>query len=314
MTGNDPYSPGPQYGPQHGQSVPSGPQQYDQYGRPLPRNTDPYAQHRPDAAPAYGQAPQSAPMPPAPGQAPGGAYPGGPLSLPDETSIYVYGETPEGYTQIAPAVPGPAAAPRGTVYRAGQPVDADPHAAAYAVPARPLTWQELLRGLVTHPLATLDRARDQAFWWPALIISAVCGVLAMVANDQARKELVTTTLSTSFPAMLITALLVPAFMVVLGWVSDMLARTFGGNGQTGPMITLTVLAAWLADAPRLVVSLFASDGSGVALGVGLASFALSGFLLTVAAQCVHELPWPKALGSVSVQLIALLLVLKLPMG
>ncbi|NUU23572.1 MAG: hypothetical protein HOV68_19015 [Streptomycetaceae bacterium] len=306
MTGNDHYSRGPRQ------------ERYDQYGRPLPQ--DP-----PQAA--------SASRPP--------AYPGGPLSLPDETSIYVYGETPDGYTQVAPAVPPPEPRRRSTTYRGGQPHDAGQQGYAgqgyqrqgyagqgYAgqgypaqqypthqpAPARPLRWQEVLGGLVGRPHATLDRARDQAFWWPALVLSAVCGVLAMVANDAAREQVVTSTLSTSVPAMLITAVVVPAFCVVLGWVSHSLARSLGGNGEAGPFITLLALVTWIADAPRLVVSLFANDDSSGLVALGLASFALTAWLVVQVAMRVHELAWHKALGSVSVQLIALLLVLKLPLA
>ncbi|WTW96355.1 YIP1 family protein [Streptomycetaceae bacterium NBC_01309] len=326
MTGNDRYP----YGPQYGQ-----PDQYDQYGRPQPRpqNPSPYAQQQPapqpqQGQPQYGQSqqghyahpqqPQQQPQSPQGGQQQS-AYPGGPLSLPDETSIYIYGEAPDGYTQVAPAVPP--TAPRSaqsTVYRNGQPYDPN-SAAAYAPyaapppPPRPLTWQELFGGLLTRPLSTLERARDQAFWWPALIVSAVCGVLAMVANDKARDEVVTSTLSTSVPAMLITAVVVPGFMVVLGWVSTMLAQMLGGNGDAGPLITLAAVVAWFTDAPRLAVSLFASDDNSAVMVVGVVSFALTAWLLTAVAMRVHELAWPRALGAVSVQLIALLLVLKLPL-
>jgi hypothetical protein len=236
------------------------------------------------------------------------------LGLPDETSIYVYGDVPDGFTQLSPQVPasGPGGSSPGTVYRAGQPYDSAPP--VYAPPARRLIWQDVLRGLVTRPTATLDAARDQAFWWSALAISAICGVLAMVANDAARDQVVTSTLSTSVPAVLITALLVPAFCAVLGWVSNMLAQTFGGNGEAGPFITLAMLVTWVTDAPRLVIALFAPDDSPVVLGVGLLTFAATAWLLAATARSVHELTWGRAFGAVSVQLIGLLLVLKLPIA
>lgn len=241
-----------------------------------------------------------------------GAYPGGPLSLPDETSLYIYGQVPDGYTQVTPQVGQPGGGQSSTVYRGGQPYQPAPP--VYAPPARRLTWQEVLQGLISRPMATLDAARDQAFWWSALAIAAIGGMLAMVANDKARDQVLTSTLSTSVPALLMTALLVPAFCAVLGWVSNMLAQTFGGNGEAGPFITLAMLVTWLTDAPRLVVALFARDGSPLVVGVGLLSFVLTAWLLAATARSVHELPWPRAFGAVSVQLIALLLVLKLPIA
>ncbi|HSA50678.1 MAG TPA: Yip1 family protein [Yinghuangia sp.] len=292
MTGNDryPYEPYDAYDP-YGQQ-PEPPVQYDQYGRPLPQN-------RPRPPQSNGS-----PQPP---PAPASAYSAGPLALPDETSIYVYGEMPAGYTQVTPAVPPPT--PRRSERNQGYP--GQPYAPP-AAPARPLIWQEVLSGLATRPLSTLDRARDQAFWWPALIVSAICGVLAMIANDTARDQILTSTLSTSVPAVLISAVLVPAFLLVLGWVSTILARSLGGNGDAGPFITLAALTTWLADAPRLVVSLFANDENTALFALGLASLALTAWLLTAVAMRVHELPWPRALGAVSVQLIALLVALKLP--
>lgn len=319
--------------------------QYDQYGRPLPQGPlppAPYQQQHQAQAPQAPRTPQGQqghqgqqspgspqphrqrrshqPQQPHPGQqfqgggaqqqqpsAPASAYPSGPLALPDETSIYVYGETPDGYTRVTPAVPEPA--PRRRAADQGYP--GQPYAPA-AAPARPLVWQEVLSGLATRPLATLDRARDQAFWWPAVIVSAICGVLAMIANDTARDQVLSTTLSTSIPAILISAALVPVFCVVLGWVSTMLARSLGGNGDAGPFITLAALVTWLTDAPRLVVSLFAQDDNTGLFTLGLATFALTAWLLTAVAMRVHELPWPRALGAVSVQLIALLVSLKLP--
>ncbi|UGQ15114.1 YIP1 family protein [Yinghuangia sp. ASG 101] len=331
MTGNDryPYDP---YGSAHEPPV-----QYDQYGRPLPQGPQAHPQaphqqhqqHQQHQAPRTHQAPQphDAPRPPShrhhPGQqgqsppryqqqppppAQPSAYPAGPLALPDETSIYVYGGTPDGYTQVTPAVPEPA--PRRRAADAGRGYPGQPYTPVAT--ARPLVWQEVLSGLATRPLATLERARDQAFWWPALIVSAICGVLAMIANDTARDQVLSTTLSTSVPAILLSAVLVPAFCVVLGWVSTMLARSLGGNGDAGPFITLAALVTWLADAPRLLVSLFAHDDNSALFTLGLATFALTAWLLTAAAMRVHELPWPRALGAVSVQLIALLVSLKLP--
>lgn len=332
MTGNDryPYDP---YGSAHEPPV-----QYDQYGRPLPQGPQAHPQAHPQASHQQPQAPHTprthrAHQPQAPrepyqqqhqGQqqftgpphqqqqqppAQASAYPAGPLALPDETSIYVYGATPDGYTQVTPAVPEPAPRRRAAAPSRGYP--GQPYTPS-AASARPLVWQEVLSGLATRPLATLSRARDQAFWWPALIVSAICGVLAMIANDTARDQVLSTTLSTSVPAILISAVLVPAFCVVLGWVSTILARSLGGNGDAGPFITLAALVTWLADSPRLLVSLFAHDDNTGLFTLGLVTFALTAWLLTAVAMRVHELPWPRALGAVSVQLIALLVSLKLP--
>lgn len=308
MSGNDPYSHDP-YGPR-----PEQPVQYDQYGRPLPPGAGaPPRGTLPASGPVSGPAsgPSGGHGEPGAGSGAPGLFPAGPLSLPDETSIYVYGEAPDGYTQVAPAVTPPTPRRRepaaGTVYRNGQPYDPN-------VPQlqRQLSWQEMFGGLLTRPLAAIERGRDQAFWWPAFVVAAICGVLAMVANDKARDEVVTSTLSTSLPALLVAAVAVPGFCFVLGWVSHILARSLGGNGEAGPFITLATLITWLADVPRLIVSLFADDGGVGLVALGVVTLGLTAWLLTVVAMRVHELAWPRALGAVVVQLIALAVALKLP--
>jgi hypothetical protein len=295
VTGNaqNPYDGQPPYG--YGQQPPHPPQGQPPQGRP--------GQQRPQGQQPYGgQVPPPPPSPPAQG----GAYPGGPLSLPDETSIYVYGEVPDGFTSVMPA----AQPPRGRQQQGAYP-DQPQHAPTYS---RPLHWQDLLTSLLTRPLSTMERVRDHKYWLVALIVSAVGGLLALFANDTTRHEILNATLGASIPAIAITLVLVPAFCVVLGWVSHMLALQFGGDGPAQPYITLAMILTWMADLPRVVVALFVPDDNAIVVGVGLASFVLTGWLLTMLMERTHDMPWPKALGCVSVQLLALLLVLKLPLG
>jgi hypothetical protein len=232
----------------------------------------------------------------------GGGQNYGPLSLPDETSIYVYGAPPEEYTSVAPSV-----APQQPYRQQAPPPQYN------APPPRYLHWKEVLSGFVMRPLRTMDEVRDQAVWWPALIMSAIGGMLALLANDASRKEIVDSTLSTTVPALGIVIVMVPAFCALLGLVSHALATQFGGNGSPMPFVTLSMIVVWIADAPRLLVAMFAPDDNPIVAGIGIASFALTAWLLTALMMRVHELPWPRALGCVAVELIALLLVLKLPL-
>ncbi|MYW01483.1 Yip1 family protein [Streptomyces sp. SID3343] len=317
MTGNGPYDPYRQQPPPAGQGYP--PQQggaygnqyggQPGYGQPVPPPpSHGYGQQVPPPPPqGYGQ---QGPPPPQGGQG-GSGGPGGsggsggdqsygPLSLPDETSIYVYGAPPEEYTSVTPAVPP-------QPYRQQAPPQYN------APPPRYLHWKEILSGLVVRPLRTMDEVRDQAAWWPALIMSAIGGVLALLANDASRKEIVDSTLGTSVPALGMVIVMVPAFCALLGLVSHALATQFGGNGSPMPFITLSMLVVWIADAPRLLVAMFAPDDNPIVAGIGIASFVLTAWLLTALMIRVHELPWPRALGCVAVELIALLLVLKLPL-
>ncbi|MGC0415223.1 Yip1 family protein [Embleya sp. AB8] len=325
MTGNGPYDPyrqqpppaGQGYPPQHGGAY--GDQYGDQYGgQPGQYGGQPGYGQPGHGQPGYGQSVPPPPPPPSPQGGQGGyggqggpppSGPGGPagsgepnygpLSLPDETSLYIYGAPPEEYTSVTPAV---------------QPQEPRYQPPQYSAPPRFLRWQEVLSGLTLRPLRTMDEVRDQAVWWPALLISALGGALAVLANDASRKEIVNSTLSTSVPALGMVIVMVPAFCALLGLVSHALATQFGGNGSPTPFITLSMIVVWIADAPRLLVSLFAPDKNPIVTGIGLASFALTAWLLTMLMMRVHELAWPKALGCVAVELIALLLVLKLPLA
>lgn len=46
--------------------------------------------------------------------------------------------------------------------------------------------------------------------------------------------------------------------------------------------------------------------------VGWATWLVCGALLTTMVRRIHDLPWGKALGAASVQLLALLVLIKLP--
>ncbi|MEU0940507.1 Yip1 family protein [Embleya sp. NPDC005971] len=320
MTGNGPYDPyrqqpppaGQGYPPQHGgaNGDPYGGQQ-GHYGGQQGYGQQGYGgQQGHDGQPGYGQQGygQQIPPPPPPSSPQGGQGGGsgdpnyGPLSLPDETSLYIYGAPPEEYTTVTPAV-----SPR------QQQQYPQPPQQFSGPPPRHLHWKEVLSGFALRPLRTMDAVRDQAVWWPALIMSALGGALAVFANDASRKELVDSTMSTSVPALGMVVVMVPAFCALLGLVSHALATQFGGNGSPTPFITLSMILVWIADAPRLVVALFAPDDNPIVAGIGIASFALTAWLLTMLMTRVHELPWPRALGCVAVELIALLLVLKLPL-
>ncbi|WP_406297751.1 YIP1 family protein [Embleya sp. NBC_00888] len=224
--------------------------------------------------------------------------------MPDETSLYIYGAPPEEYTTVTPAVSP----------RQQQPYQQPPPQQFSGPPPRRLHWKEVLSGLTLRPLRTMDAVRDQAVWWPALIMSALGGALAVFANDASRKEIVDSTLATSVPALGMVIVIVPVFCALLGLVSHALATQFGGNGSPTPFITLSMILVWIADAPRLVVAMFAPDDNAIVAAIGIASFALTAWLLTMLMTRVHELPWPRALGCVAVELIALLLVLKLPLA
>lgn len=191
----------------------------------------------------------------------------------------------------------------GRVYRAGQ---------SAAPPAGPrLHWKDLLRGIVFHPNRTFWQMRDHSMWGPALTVSFLYGLLAVFGLEQARDEVLNSTISASIPWVIATGVAVTLSGLVMGTVTHTLARQLGGAGALAPTVGLAMLIVAVTDAPRLVVAMFIGGEDAFAQGVGWLTWLAAGVLLTSMVSKSHDLPWPRALGACSIQLVALLALIKL---
>jgi hypothetical protein len=204
---------------------------------------------------------------------------------------------------------GPEAYPIGddhvATYRAGQ---------SAAPPAGPkLHWKDLLRGIARHPHRTFWQMRDHSMWAPALIITFGYGLLAVFGFDAARSDVLSATLSTSIPWVLTTGVAVLLSAFTLSAVTNTLARQLGGDGAWAPTIGLAMLITTLTDVPRLFFALFLGGGNGFVQLLGWLTWLACGWLLTSMVAKSHDLPWLKALGASSIQLLALLMLFKLPL-
>ncbi|WP_367321790.1 Yip1 family protein [Streptomyces sp. HUAS ZL42] len=174
-----------------------------------------------------------------------------------------------------------------------------------------LHWKELLRGIVLAPSQTFLQMRDYAMWAPALIVTFLYGLLAVFGFDGAREEAINATLSNAIPIVLTTAVAMVLSAFVLGVVTHTLARQLGGDGAWQPTVGLSMLIMSITDAPRLVFAMFFGGDATFVQGLGWATWVAAGALLTMMVSRSHDLPWPKALGASSIQLIALLSIVKL---
>ncbi|MFI6347503.1 Yip1 family protein [Streptomyces sp. NPDC050560] len=192
---------------------------------------------------------------------------------------------------------------QGETYRAGQ---------ASAPPVGPrLPWRDLLTGIVLRPAPTFLQMRDYALWAPALIVTFLYGLLAVFGFDGARDDAINATLSSAIPIVLITAVAITLSAFILGVVTHSLARQLGGDGAWQPTVGLSMLIMSLTDAPRLVVAMFLGGDQSFVRLLGWVTWAAAGALLTMMVSRSHDLPWPKALGSATIQLAALLVIVKL---
>ncbi|MET9365382.1 Yip1 family protein [Streptomyces sp. NPDC006632] len=191
----------------------------------------------------------------------------------------------------------------GATYRAG---------AATAPPTGPrLPWKELLSGIVMRPGPTFWQMRDYPVWGPALIITFLYGMLAIFGFDKAREDVISSTLGTAVPVVLITGVVFVAGGMILGAVTHTMARQLGGDGAWQPTVGLSMLIMSLTDAPRLLLALFLGGDNGLVQVVGWATWLAAGALFTSMVSKSHDLPWPKALGASAIQLLALLSLIKL---
>ncbi|MFI6444874.1 YIP1 family protein [Kitasatospora sp. NPDC050543] len=316
--------PGPGRGPDNGRPAagsgaagpgPSGgpdPFAADQPGhtRAFPVGADPYGPNSP-----YGAGPQGQGYPPAEygqqqygpeyGQQYGPEYGGG------YQQEYAQGYPPE-YGQEYPGGGYPADQDQGRgrqdnvgVYRAGG--QSTPHASG----PRP-RWRELLIGIYRQPTLTFDRTRDHQVWLPALCVSMIYGVLAVLGMGLTRDDVFNSTFTVALTALAAAAIGFTIAGGVLSAVTYALARQFGGDGPWQSTIGLAALIGWTTDVPRLVLALFLPSGNAVVQVLGWITWLFCAVLLTVMVRRVHDLPWGKAAGAASLQLLALLVLIKLP--
>ncbi|MGW2249364.1 Yip1 family protein [Kitasatospora sp. NPDC001660] len=191
------------------------------------------------------------------------------------------------------------------VYRAGG--QSSPHVRG----PRP-HWRELLLGIVRAPAATFDRTRDHQVWLPALTVSLLYGALAVLGIGLTHNDIVNSTFTVALTGMAAAAVGFTVTGAIFGAVTYALARQLGGDGPWKSTVGLAALIGWLTDAPRLLLALVLPSGSAVVQVVGWTTWAFCAFLLTTMVRRVHDLPWGKAAGAAAVQLLALLVLIKLP--
>ncbi|MFD5517528.1 Yip1 family protein [Streptomyces sp. NPDC127066] len=300
----------PQQQPSYGQSSQGRGQQSPQGG-----GQQPYGYPPAPSQPQYGrQQPyggQQGGQPYRGGQQGGWPQGGGHAGGHDEPEYFGDGHPQQGPDPYAANSPGHTQAfsigedpyNQGDVYRAGQ---------AAAPPVGPrLHWKDLLKGIVTAPNRTFLQMRDYTMWAPALIVTFLYGLLAVFGFDGAREDAINATLSNAVPIVLTTAVALVLSTFVLGVVTHTLARQLGGDGAWQPTVGLSMLIMSITDAPRLLLAMFfGGDASFVKL-LGWITWVAAGALLTLMVGKSHDLPWPKALAASSIQLIAILSIIKL---
>ncbi|MGE7439019.1 MULTISPECIES: Yip1 family protein [Kitasatospora] len=191
------------------------------------------------------------------------------------------------------------------VYRAGG--QSSPHVGGPRLP-----WKQLLVGMYREPVKTFDRMRDHQVWLPALSVSLIYGVLAVLGIGATHNDVVNSTFSVALWAIVVAAVGFTLAGGMLGAVTYALARQLGGDGPWQSTVGLAVLIGWTTDAPRLLFALFLPASNVVVQVLGWGTWLFCAFLLTSMVRRLHDLPWGKAAGAAALQLVALLVLIKLP--
>ncbi|MBT2387080.1 YIP1 family protein [Streptomyces sp. ISL-11] len=179
-------------------------------------------------------------------------------------------------------------------------------------PRGPL-WHRLIFGLWYRPVEVLDEARDRSVWGTAAFLCLLCGALGTVGKDSFRGQWrVSPTLALEAMAIADGVLLLASLL--LGVVTQAIARRLGGNGKFGPTVTLFVVLFWATDLPRLALDAWLPGDS---FPVRAAAWITSAFGYAFAALLIrgqHHLPTHKAVAAVSIQMLAAVALLKFPHG
>ena len=191
-----------------------------------------------------------------------------------------------------------------TTYRAGE---RNPK-----VGAARLRWRELLAGVYRRPTRTFAQMRGHQVWGPALVLSALYGLLATFGTGGIRDEVFDTTAGLAVFALVSSALAFMLAGVLFGTVTCGLARRLGGDGAWAPTVGLSMVIAWGTSLPWALLTLVLPASNGVAEVLGWVTWLVCALLLTAMVRQVHDLPWGKAAGAAALQLIALLLLITLP--
>ncbi len=224
-----------------------------------------------------------------------------------------YAGAPQPYPQDPQYAPQPYPQDPQYAPHHGDPYAPGPPAAAPQPPPPPppLDWRELLTGIVLRPSRTYWHMRDYPMWWPALIVTFLYGLLAVFGLDEARRSILDTTASTVAPYLLVTGVAMVLGALVLSTVTHNLARQFGGNGLWAPTAGLAMLIMTLTDVPRLALAIFLGGADPVVQVIGWATWLGAGVLFTMMVSRSHEIAWPRALAASTIQLLALLMLVKL---
>ena len=182
-------------------------------------------------------------------------------------------------------------------------------ASTLAVPTGPrLGWRDLLSGIVFRPHQTFLQMRDYTVWRPALIVTGIYGLVALFGFNAARDD---ATFSNAVPYAVITAITFIIGGLILGAVTDTVARQLGGDGSWQPTVGLSMLIMSITDAPRLLFALILGGDNGLVQALGWITWLGAVALFTIMVSKSHDLLWPKALGASAIELIALLSLVKL---
>lgn len=175
---------------------------------------------------------------------------------------------------------------------------------------RRLWWHRLILGLWYRPVEVLDEARDRGAWSAAVLLSLIGGALGLLNSGSFREQWVNgRRMALELAGAAEVGVLFAS--IGLGMVTHAIARTLGGNGRFRPTVSLFIVLFWVTDLPRLALAFVLPEEHPVARAVALTTWGFGCALAVLLIRGQHHLSTLRALGSVTVQMLASLALLKL---
>ncbi|MET9290412.1 Yip1 family protein [Streptomyces sp. NPDC003077] len=175
---------------------------------------------------------------------------------------------------------------------------------------RRLWWHRLILGLWHRPVEVLDEARDRGAWSAAVMLCVVSGALgALTARDIQAQWAVAQRPALALAGLAIAGVLIAS--LVLGAVTQAIARILGGNGRFSPTVSLFIVVFWVTDLPRLAIATWLPTDSTLVQAATWATWGFGYALAILLVRGQHHLPTHKAAAAVTIQMLAALTLLRL---
>ncbi|WP_425824913.1 YIP1 family protein [Streptomyces fractus] len=166
--------------------------------------------------------------------------------------------------------------------------------------------------LWTRPADILNETQDRTVWLPAIGVSALAGVLAVLGADglAGASAAAVSTVSPLWLHLLVAAVALTLAGLGLGAMTQLLAHRSGGIGRPAATVSMFMVILWTTDLPQLVLGLFLADDSPAMRALAFATWVFGLLIAMLMVRGYHRISAPLSTACVFVQMALALLTVK----